>query len=57
VGKEHADQLIKCLKETYKLINNWTGSLYCSISLVWNYNEGYVNISMVGYIKKKLSTA
>jgi len=33
VGKEHADHLIKCLKEKYKLIKDWAGDLYCGISL------------------------
>jgi hypothetical protein len=36
VGKEHADHLIKCLKETYKLTEDWTGSLYCGVYLEWN---------------------
>jgi hypothetical protein len=54
VGKQHADHLIKCLKETYKLSEDWTGSLYCGITLDWNYKNGYVDISMPGYIKKKL---
>ena len=55
VGKEHADHLISCLKQSkYKLTEDWTGSLYCGISLDWNYDAGYVDISMPGYIKKKL---
>jgi len=29
-------------------------SLYCGISLDWNYKEQYANISMLKYIKKKL---
>jgi len=38
VGKEHADHLISCLKEeTYKLTEDWTGNLYCGISLRWDY--------------------
>jgi hypothetical protein len=54
VGKQHADHLIECFKETYKLSEDWTGSLYCGITLDWNYKNGYVDISMPGYIKKKL---
>lgn len=54
VGREHVDHLIKCLKQTYKLTEDWTGSLYCGITLEWNYDEKYVDISMPGYIKKKL---
>jgi hypothetical protein len=34
VGKEHAEHLINCLKDkTYKLTEDWTGNLYCGISL------------------------
>jgi hypothetical protein len=54
VGREHVDHLIKCLKQTYKLTEDWTGSLYCGITLEWNYEEKYVDISMPGYVKKKL---
>ena len=55
VGKEHAQHLIDCLKSCkYTLTEDWTGSLYCGIALDWNYLNGYVDISMPGYIKKKL---
>jgi hypothetical protein len=55
VGKEHVDHLIACLaKSKYKLTEDWKGNLYCGITLDWNYKEGYVEISMPGYIKKKL---
>jgi hypothetical protein len=37
VGKEHADHLIKCLQEKYKLTKDWAGESYCGISLMWNY--------------------
>jgi hypothetical protein len=37
VGKEHAEHLIKCLKEKYKLTKDWAGDLYCGIALKWNY--------------------
>ena len=55
VGKEHADHLIACLKQCkYKLSEDWTGALYCGITIDWNYEAKYVDISMPGYIKKKL---
>jgi hypothetical protein len=53
-GKEHADHLIKCLKEKYKLTKDWTGDLYCGISLKWNYVAWTLYISMPGYFKKQL---
>jgi hypothetical protein len=55
VGKEHADHLIASIKSTYKkLTEDWTGSLYCGITLEWDYVSRMVDISMPGYIKKKL---
>ena len=38
----------------YKLTEDLTGSLYCGITLDWNYTDKYVDISMPRYIKKKL---
>ena len=54
VGKEHVDHVIKCLKEKYKLTEDWTGNLYCGITLKWNYDARTFDISMPGYIKKQL---
>jgi hypothetical protein len=55
VGKEHVDHLIASIKSTYKkLTEDWTGSLYCGITLDWDYVGRTVDISMPGYIKKKL---
>ncbi len=55
VGKEHTDHLINCLKdETYKLTEDWTGNLYCGISLRWDYKKRQLDILMPGYIQKQL---
>ena len=55
VGKEHAEHLIASLKSTYqKLTEDWSGSLYCGITLDWDYVGRTVDISMPGYIRKKL---
>jgi hypothetical protein len=55
VGKEHAGRLIASIRSTYKkLTEDWTGSLYCEITLDWDYVGRTVDISMPGYIKKKL---
>ena len=34
---------------------DWKGELYCGITLEWNYERGYVDISMPGYVKKQLT--
>jgi hypothetical protein len=54
VGKEHADHLIESIKKTYTLTEDWSGDLYCGISLKWDYDARTVDISMPNYIKKKL---
>jgi hypothetical protein len=36
------------------LTKDWTGNLYCGIQLDWDYAGWTVDISMPGYIKKKL---
>jgi hypothetical protein len=52
VGKEHADHLIKTLRQHYKLSEDWEGTLYCGITLEWDYQERTLDISMPGYILK-----
>jgi hypothetical protein len=34
----------------YKMTTDWTGKLYCGISLKWNYYKGTVDLSIPGYI-------
>ncbi len=46
--------LIRCIKEKYKVTEDWTGDLYCGITLKWNYEQRWLDISMPGYIKKLL---
>jgi hypothetical protein len=54
VGKEHADHLIACIKEKYKLTKDWSGDLYCGINLKWDYIKRTLEILMPGYIKCQL---
>jgi hypothetical protein len=54
VNKEDANHLISSISTTYKLTKDWTGNLCCGIMLKWDYDTCTVNISMPGYIKKKL---
>ena len=39
VHKDDADHLANSLKNAYKLAEDWIGSLYCGITLKWNYNR------------------
>ncbi|KAL7453872.1 hypothetical protein ACHAXS_000312 [Conticribra weissflogii] len=51
---EHAQHFIQTIKKYNKISKDWDGELYCGVSLKWNYNEKYVNISMPGYVQKML---
>jgi hypothetical protein len=54
MGKEHAQHLIDALESYYTVYKDWTGGLYCGITLQWNYMSKHVNLSMPGYIKDAL---
>ncbi len=53
-SKDDMDHLNAIIKSTYKVTKDWTGNLYCGISLDWDYINRTVDISMPGCIKKKL---
>jgi hypothetical protein len=52
--KDNVEHLIASMKTTYRLTKDWTGNLYCGITLDWDYVNSTVDISIWGYIKKKL---
>jgi hypothetical protein len=54
VAKEHAQHLTETLETDYTLSKDWTGGLYCGITLKWNYMNKHVDLSMPGYIKDAL---
>jgi hypothetical protein len=54
VDKEHAEHLIDALEADYTVSKDWTGGLYCGITLKWNYVSKHVDLSMPGYIKDTL---
>ena len=47
-SKIDADHLINSLQQNYKITTNWTGFLYCGLTLHWNYEEGGFYIYMTG---------
>ncbi len=53
-NKADVDHLVSSIKKSYKLTEDWTGNLYCGIKLDWDYVGRTVDISMPGYIAKKL---
>jgi hypothetical protein len=54
INDDDIKNLIASLKTMYKLTEDWTGDLYCGIALDWDYINRTVDISMPGYIKKKI---
>ncbi len=54
ISKDDVVHLMKSLHSRYTLTEDWTGDLYRGINLVWDYKKREVDISMPGYIKKKL---
>jgi hypothetical protein len=54
VNKDNVDHLISSITKMYTLTKDWMGNLYCGINLEWDYIGQMVDISMPGYIKKKL---
>jgi hypothetical protein len=54
INNNDVKHLIARIKTTYTLTDDWTGDLYCRISLGWDSVNRTVDISMPGYIKKKI---
>ena len=54
ISKDDVVHLMKSLHSRYTLTEDWTGDLYCGITLAWDYIKRKADISMPGYIKKKL---
>jgi hypothetical protein len=54
IGREHLQHLYGALqKETYEIVENWTGNLYCGITLKWNYKKHHVDLAMPAYVMKQ----
>jgi hypothetical protein len=54
-SQEHADHLFAALHDKYALTKDWSGSSYLGLTLKWNYEAGYVDISMPTYVSKSLA--
>ena len=49
-SKDDADHLLTALHSHYKISVDYEGVHYCGITIEWNYEKGYVDISMTKYI-------
>ncbi len=54
VNKDDVHHVFASIKKIYTLTKDWTGYLYWGIALSWDYINRTVDISMPGYIKKKI---
>jgi len=58
VGEENVQHLLSALRDHYEIDVDWTGALYCGITLDWHYAtnmaDRYVDISMPKYVIKQL---
>ena len=48
--EKYEDHLTTALKCKYEFTPDWLGSLYCSITLQWDYIPQLINISMIVYV-------
>ena len=55
VGEEHLQHLFTTLKQHYEIVEDITGSLYCGITLEWDYKNRHVDLSMPAYVQKQLT--
>ncbi len=56
IGTENLQHLYDALRtETYEIVENWEGDLYCGITLKWNYTKLYNDLSMAAYVTKQLT--
>jgi hypothetical protein len=54
MGKQHADHLRNALLKTYELTTDWSGTVYCDMTLKWDYKHRTCDISMPGYVSNVL---
>ena len=56
IGREHLQHLYDALRtETYEIVEDLEGDLYCGIALKWNYTKRYVDLAMVKYVMKQMT--
>jgi len=53
-GMQHARHLKKALEKHYEVSVDWEGKLFCGVTLDWNYDMRHVDLSVPGYVDRKL---
>jgi hypothetical protein len=54
IGDDNFNHLIQALKKHYDVSIDRTGSLYCGITLRWDYSNRTLDICMPGYVQEQL---
>ena len=54
VGDEHFNHLEQALKQQYEVTVDRKGTKYLGLTIKWNYEQHWVEISMPGYVIKAL---
>ena len=54
VDMKDIQHIIASLCHNYVILVNMSGHHYCGLTLYWNYNKTYVNISILGYTSQSL---
>ena len=54
-GIQHARHLKQTLEQYYEVSVDWEGKLFCGVTLDWNYKNGHVDLSVPGYVQRKLT--
>ena len=56
VGKQHDEHLIQVLQQLYNISINWAYTLFCGITITWNYKNRNCKIYMPHYLQESLHT-
>ena len=51
---DDAQHLMKALQSKYEITSDKSGNNFCGLNISWNYEKGYVDISMKDYVIKAL---
>jgi hypothetical protein len=54
VGKEHTMHFLQAWRTLYSVTEDWASTLFLGLTIDWNYNARYVDISMPYYIPNVL---
>jgi len=54
-NKDDANQLFSALQDNYSITIDWSGDSYLGLTINWNYENGYVDISIPDFVPKALA--